>query len=54
MEGKRAEKDMREKSTRGMHKEKVSPKPLAYKMRGAELCEFLQAAGIKGWRFRGQ
>lgn len=26
---------------RGTHKENISPKPLAWKMTGAELCEFL-------------
>lgn len=30
----------------GMHKD-ISPKPLAWKMRGAQFCEFLQSVGLK-------
>lgn len=49
------EKGTRERGThRGMYKKNVSPRSLAYKMSGAELCELLPPAGIKPWRFRGQ
>ena len=39
---------------RGMHKENISPKPLAGKMRGADLGEFLKQVGLQDWSFRGQ
>ena len=37
-----------------MHKENISPKPLAWKMRRAEFHEFLQPMGLKAWSFEGQ
>ena len=41
------EKGERERSTQKRAKEKVSPKPMAWKMRGAEYHEFLQPVGLK-------
>ena len=39
---------VRKKGTHmGMHKKIISPKPLAWKMRGAEFYEFLKSAGLK-------
>ena len=32
---------------RGTHKQNISPKPFAWKMRGAEFHEFLQPAELK-------
>lgn len=39
---------------RRMHKENISPKPLAGKTRVAEFHEFLQPEGIKAWNFQTQ
>ena len=39
------EKGEREGHT-GMHEESISPWPLAWKVRRAEFCEFLQAEGL--------
>lgn len=48
-------KGEREKGThRGRHKRKVSPKPLVWKMRGAEFHKSMQPTGLKVWRFEGQ
>ena len=37
-----------------MHKENISPKPSAGKIRKAEFPEFLQPGGLKDWSFKGQ
>ena len=47
------DKKEREKSTQRTHKEKLSPELLVWKMRGTELPEFLQPAGLKAWSFKG-
>ena len=41
---------------KGTHKLNTFPKPLAWKMRGAEFCEFLPTAGLKlkAWSFKSQ
>lgn len=36
----------RHTSTKGHAQRELSPKPLVWKMRGAEFCEFLQPAGL--------
>lgn len=41
------EKSERERSAWGMHKEKINPKPLAWKRRGVEFHEFLQCVALK-------
>lgn len=32
---------------RGMHRENISSKSLAWEMRGVDFCEFLQPVGLK-------
>ena len=45
-----AEKGERERRAhRGMHKENIFPKALAWKMRRTKFPEFLQPVGIKAW-----
>lgn len=39
---------------RGTHQENISPKPLAWKIRVTELCEFLQPVRLKAWSFKCQ
>ena len=49
------EKGSREReANKGTHRENGHPKPLAWKMRGAEDCEFLQPVELKALRFKGQ
>lgn len=44
-----SEKGKTERGThRGSHKESISSKPLAWKTRGAQFCEFLQPVGGVG------
>lgn len=39
---------------RVMHKENISLKTMAWEMRGADFCKFLQSAGLKAWNFKAQ
>ena len=48
------EKGERDRSTWENAQREYFPKPLAWKMKGAEFCEFLQPAGLKVWSFKGQ
>ena len=41
-----------EREHRGSHKENTSPKPLAKKVKGADLPEFLQPVELKDCSFR--
>lgn len=46
------EKGKRRGEHRGMHRESLLPKPLAWKMKGAEFNKFLQSMGLNVWRFK--
>ena len=46
----RSQRRVRKRSTQ----RNVSPKPLAWKIRGAEFRGFLQLVGLKAWSFKGQ
>ena len=49
------EKGERERGAhRRTHKEDASPKPLAWKTRGAEFCEFMKPSGLKACSVKSQ
>ena len=50
----RRERERERGTDKEMHKGDISPKPLAWKMRGVEFHDFMQSARLKVWRFKGQ
>ena len=49
-----SQRKVESKAHRRMHKENITPKPLAGKKREDEFCEFFSTSRAKDWSFKGQ